>query len=165
MKRCLANGCDDESATGEYALLGVVRLDARVGSVYSPDVNRRRKGQMMSTMMRVWWVPKFPCEMFYAEVESVDEARLVLGVLAEYDIFEVEQHVRSDDSNNFGGLEIWYDDDQWWEQWVCPVCHEDIHHCGCEMQPRFRLLAGKPGPCLMRRFGSSVGPYARGEDR
>ena len=40
--------------------------------------------------IRVWWIPQIPMKAFYVPVNSVEEARLVLDMLAKYDMFQFE---------------------------------------------------------------------------
>ncbi len=56
--------------------------------------------------LRVWWVPQVPMNAFYIPVNSIHEAKLILSVLANYDIFQFENHVKPDYSNA-GGLECY----------------------------------------------------------
>jgi hypothetical protein len=65
-----------------------------------------------NTGLRVWWIPQIPMEAFYVPVKSIDEAKLVLDVLARYDLFQFETDVKGDYSNA-GGLEVW-DGQEWW---------------------------------------------------
>ena len=42
------------------------------------------------TQYRVWHIPQIPGKPFYVEIESLDNARLIVGVLADYDLFQYE---------------------------------------------------------------------------
>lgn len=56
--------------------------------------------------MRVWWIPQVPMKAFYVPVESIKEAKKIMSVLAEYDIFQYENKVKPDYCN-VGGLEVY----------------------------------------------------------
>lgn len=59
--------------------------------------------------LRVWWVPNPPREPFYYPVKTVDEAKKVIDVLAQYDLYLGELIVA-----NGSGLEV-YDGEDWTE--------------------------------------------------
>lgn len=65
--------------------------------------------------LRVWWIPQIPMNSFYVKVETIKEAKKILNVLAEYDIFQFENKVKGDYSN-VGGLQE-FDGNEWldWE--------------------------------------------------
>lgn len=62
--------------------------------------------------------PQIPCDPFYVPVASIAEAKKLLSVLADYDIFQLKNHIKPDYCNA-GGLQVFseYDDDEWvdWE--------------------------------------------------
>lgn len=64
--------------------------------------------------LRVWWIPQIPMKSFYVPVASIDEAKKILTVLADYDIFQYENNVKPDYSNA-GGLQVFEDGD--WFDW------------------------------------------------
>lgn len=59
----------------------------------------------MKNEMRVWWIPQMPMEPFHVPVESIKEAKKILDVLAEYDLFQLRHNIKPDFCNA-GGLEI-----------------------------------------------------------
>lgn len=67
--------------------------------------------------LRIWWIPQIPMKQFSYKVESLKEAKLILDMLAEYDLFQFEHNIKLDYCN-VGGLQIfedgewidWYDD-------------------------------------------------------
>ena len=59
--------------------------------------------------LRVWWIPQVPMEPFYASVGTLREARLLLDTLADYDLFQIENRIKSDFSN-VGGLQVFSSD-------------------------------------------------------
>ena len=70
----------------------------------------------MNKELRVWWIPKVPMKPFYVTVQSISEAKKILDVLADYDLFQFENNIKSDYSNT-GGLEEWDDDLKEWCEW------------------------------------------------
>lgn len=79
--------------------------------------------------LRVWWIPQVPMEAFYVNVKSVDEARKLLQVLADYDTFQFEKRIKPDYSNT-GGLQML--EGKEWLEWYCSRCDEDIDKCECK---------------------------------
>ena len=67
--------------------------------------------------LRVWWIPQIPMVPFFYHVPSIDAGRLLLGALAEYDLFQLEHRVKPDFSNT-GGM-AWHHpqltEDEWWD--------------------------------------------------
>ncbi len=65
--------------------------------------------------LRVWHIPQVPMPAFYFKVKNINEAKLVLNVLADYDIFQVVRKVKPDYSNAQGLEE--FDGKEWcdWE--------------------------------------------------
>ena len=76
--------------------------------------------------LRVWWIPQIPGKPFYARVFSPYEAKLLLKVLAGYDMFKSAQHIKPDYSNA-GGLQVFevFDADGWTE-WEDEATGEQI---------------------------------------
>jgi hypothetical protein len=64
--------------------------------------------------LRVWWIPQIPMKAFYVEVETPEEAKKVLDLLAKYDLFQYQEKVKGDYSN-VGGLEEKTEDG--WVEW------------------------------------------------
>ncbi len=69
---------------------------------------------MKHHQLRVWHIPQVPGKAFNVEVENIEQAKLLLTVLADYDAFQFENRIKPDYCN-VGGLEIF--DDEWieWE--------------------------------------------------
>lgn len=65
--------------------------------------------------LRVWWIPQIPMEPFRVLVDSVEEAKKLLKVLANYDLFQFEHNIKPDYCN-IGGLEEF--DGKEWCDWV-----------------------------------------------
>jgi len=83
----------------------------------------------MSNKLRVWWIPQVPMEPFHVEVETPEEAKKLLGILADYDLFQLDHNVKPDYSNA-GGLEMFVDGE--WEEWYSPDTDECIDEYGEE---------------------------------
>lgn len=79
--------------------------------------------------LRVWWIPQVPGKPFHVSVSSIDEAKKVMVILAEYDIFQFKQRVKPDYCNA-GGLECFSQDgDNEWCEWQDPEtgdCIDDV---------------------------------------
>jgi len=75
--------------------------------------------------LRVWWKPDTPGKAFYIPVANLLEAKLFLSVLPEYDFFLYINHMRGNYSNA-GGLEVWNEDTQEWEEWWDESTNRDI---------------------------------------
>jgi len=63
---------------------------------------------------RIWHIPQVPMKPFRADVESPQEAQKFLNMLADYDVFQLENKVKPD-YTNASGLEIYIDGG--WEEW------------------------------------------------
>jgi hypothetical protein len=68
--------------------------------------------------LQIWWIPQVPGKPFTVPVASVAEAKKLLDVLAEYDIFQFRNRIKTDYCNA-GGLSV-YDGGEWTD-W----CDED----------------------------------------
>lgn len=68
-----------------------------------------KKGQL-----RVWHIPQVPMKAFRVPVKNIQEAKKVLDILANYDIFQFENNIKPDYSN-VGGLEEF--DGEEWQEW------------------------------------------------
>lgn len=64
--------------------------------------------------LRVWWIPQIPGEPFHVDVASPAEAKKIMDVLANYDIFQFENRIKPDYCNA-GGLECYRQDGMWEE--------------------------------------------------
>ena len=69
----------------------------------------------------VWWIPQVPMKAFHIPVKNIDEAKLVLKVLGNYDIFQLDNNIKPDYSNA-GGLNVYTLDidgegTPGWEEW------------------------------------------------
>ena len=71
----------------------------------------------MKNKLRVWWVPQLGAgKTFYVPVESVEEAKKVMDILAAYDQFQYDNDIKPDYCNA-GGLEMRDEESQEWNDW------------------------------------------------
>lgn len=73
--------------------------------------------------LRVWWIPQVPMNPFRVDVETPEQAKKILDVLAKYDMFQYENNVKPDYCNA-GGLEVFEDGE--WTEWYHPDTGESI---------------------------------------
>lgn len=73
--------------------------------------------------LKVWWIPQIPMKRFEYPVKSIQQATIILDVLAKYDIFQYENNVKPDFANA-GGLLVYdeeciedNDPDSGWVEW------------------------------------------------
>lgn len=64
--------------------------------------------------LRVWWTPQVPMESFYIPVESPEEGKKVMDLLAAYDCFQYNHNVKPN-CCNIGGLQQYDEDTGEWE--------------------------------------------------
>lgn len=64
--------------------------------------------------LRVWWIPQIPGKSFHVDVASPAEAKKILAVLTNYDIFQFENRIKPDYCNA-GGLECYRQPGTWAE--------------------------------------------------
>ena len=74
------------------------------------------KNQKINFKLRVWWIPQVPIQAFYVSVKNVEEAKLILKTLADYDLFQLHHNVKPDYSN-VGGLQYWDKPQNEWLEW------------------------------------------------
>lgn len=83
--------------------------------------------------LRVWWIPQVPMAAFRVHVDDIAQAKLIIKALAEYDLFQLEHHVKPD-YFSVGGLEVYVADidgenTPGWEEWE-DEDGKDIDHTG-----------------------------------
>ena len=61
--------------------------------------------------LMVWWIPQVPMKPFTVDVASPAEAKKILIVLANYDLFQFNNRIKPDYCNA-GGLSV-FDDGEW----------------------------------------------------
>ena len=72
---------------------------------------------MKKQKMRVYWIPQVPMKAFHVEVDSVTEAVKIMNILADYDLFQLENNVKPDYCNT-GGLQVYNEEEKEWEDWT-----------------------------------------------
>ena len=77
----------------------------------------------------VWWIPQVPMKAFEVPVQTIEEAKMLMDVLAAYDFFQYKMKVKPD-YTNAGGLKV-FEDGEWceWEnenyENICEVCKKE----------------------------------------
>lgn len=68
--------------------------------------------------LRVWWIPQAGAteNSFYVPVETVEEGKRVMDMLAAYDAYQRQNRIKPDYCN-CGGIQRWDEDSQDWEDW------------------------------------------------
>lgn len=79
--------------------------------------------------LKVWWIPQVPGKPFEVPVKSLSRGRFLLDTLAEYDLFQLEHHIKPDYAN-VGGLMI-FDENEWMD-WEHPETGESIENLDFE---------------------------------
>lgn len=81
--------------------------------------------------LRVWHIPQVPGKPFHAVVTTVDEAKLVLNILARYDLFQLTHNIKPDYCNA-QGLEVvvQLDEGLGWCEWCDEETGDDIREYG-----------------------------------
>lgn len=72
-----------------------------------------RKRHVEGTL-RVWHIPQVPGKPFHVVVNTPKHGKQILDVLADYDLFQLENMIKPDYSNA-GGLEIF--ENGKWHEW------------------------------------------------
>lgn len=67
--------------------------------------------------LRVAHCPQVPGKFFTVEVNSLEDARRMMDVLARYDLFQYKNRIKPDYSN-MTVLEQYNEGDQEWEAWI-----------------------------------------------
>ena len=66
--------------------------------------------------LRIWWIPQVGSETMYIPVESPEEGRKLLDILAVYDLFQLENNIKPDFCN-CGGLQQFDEEYNEWNDW------------------------------------------------
>ncbi len=87
---------------------------------------------MKDKQLQVWWIPQIGMKgKFTVNVKSLEEAKRIIDVLADYDIFQFENKVKPDYCN-IGGLRVWdesidpTEDGEYWTDWCDEETGEDF---------------------------------------
>lgn len=79
--------------------------------------------------LRVWHIPQVPGNAFHVPVTSPEEAKKVIDLLANYDLFQLESRIKPDFCN-VAGLEVYETDSGYgepgWCEWCDPETGVDI---------------------------------------
>lgn len=72
----------------------------------------------MSKKMRVWHIPQLGMntEPFYVYVDNEIEGKIIMDMLAAYDMYQLQNNIKPDYANA-NGLHLWNDKEQIWEDW------------------------------------------------
>ena len=79
--------------------------------------------------LRIWHTPRVPGDCFYMEVDTLVQAADILNMLAGYDVFQVEQHLRPETASVSG---LHYHDgltNEWYD-WHHPETDADFQDLG-----------------------------------
>lgn len=71
---------------------------------------------LRSSTYKVWHIPQIPGEAFMVETESLDEAKRLVDVLADYDLFQLEHNIKPDYAN-MNGILVWSVDEDGYVDW------------------------------------------------
>lgn len=67
--------------------------------------------------LRVWWIPQMcTIKSFYVPVETVEEGKKVMDMLAAYDAYQRQNRIKPDYCN-CGGLQMWDEEEKEWCDW------------------------------------------------
>lgn len=66
--------------------------------------------------MRVWWIPQVPMKPFCVPVDTPEEGKKIMDILAAYDAFQLQNNVKPDYCNA-GGLQMYNPETEDWEDW------------------------------------------------
>lgn len=85
----------------------------------------KKENDTMDNKLRVWWIPQVgsSCDTFYIPVQSVEEGKKVMDMLAAYDMFQLQNNIKPDFCNT-GGLQMLVDGE--WENW-CLETEDDYY--------------------------------------
>jgi hypothetical protein len=67
--------------------------------------------------LRVAHYPQFPCDAFYVDVSSIEEAKKIMDTLAYYDLFQYNNRIKPDYAN-MTILEEWNEEENEWLGWM-----------------------------------------------
>lgn len=66
--------------------------------------------------LRVCHFPQIPCKPFTVTVESPQEAKKIMDILADYDHFQFDNNIKPDYCN-MSVFECWDEEEQDWLEW------------------------------------------------
>lgn len=100
--------CTSQMESEETLLQKEGYVQTRAGKWVKPESTKKEQ---------VWWIPQVPMKAFEVCVDTLEEAKLLLTVLADYDNFQYENNIKPDYSNA-GGLMVKEDLEEGGVQWV-----------------------------------------------
>lgn len=77
---------------------------------------------MSETKYKVWWIPQVPGEAFEVAVDSPEDGARVMRILANYDLFQLNNRIKPAYANA-GGLSVFEDGE--WVDWYDEETGED----------------------------------------
>ena len=66
--------------------------------------------------LRVWHIPQVPGKQFYVYVDTIEEGKKVMDILAAYDLFQLENRIKPD-FTNVQGLQMYEESENDWIDW------------------------------------------------
>jgi hypothetical protein len=66
--------------------------------------------------LKVCHYPQVPCRPFEVEIDSLEKAKLIMDTLADYDLFQFNNHIKPDYANATV-LRMWDNEDNDWTDW------------------------------------------------
>jgi hypothetical protein len=82
---------------------------------YCRNIQKEHFSQPKQWGLKVWWIPQIPGKPFEYPVKNLAEAKKLLDVLAQYDLFQFEHHIKPDYANA-GGLQEFVEGE--WLDWT-----------------------------------------------
>jgi len=102
--------------------------------------------------LRVWHIPQVGHDaILYIPVETAEEGKKVMDILACYDLFQLENRIKPDYCN-ISGLQVFNEEKQEWEDWILETednyfdnvdeYFEDDEKCKCLLKSCLGNLKG-----------------------
>ena len=66
--------------------------------------------------LRVWHIPQVPGKPFYVYADDIREAKKIMDILSAYDLFQLENRIKTD-FTNASGVQMWDETEQEWIGW------------------------------------------------
>ena len=79
----------------------------------------------MKQKLRVWHIPQIATTdaTFYIPVETLEEGKKIMDLLACYDLFQFENRIKPY-YTNANGLQVYNEDSTEWENWYSEECKD-----------------------------------------
>ena len=93
---------------------------------YCEHIEKKYFNSLKNGDLRVWWMPQVgsAAGIFYYPVKDIAEAKHILEMLAFYDLFQHQHHIKPDFANT-GGLQIYDETEENLEDRWCDWYSED----------------------------------------